>query len=237
MTVACSLALACGLQTSPKLVDTLGDTFDQTGVVWEPDLRPSAPEIVTAVVGSNRVVVANVPSARLQGVSLDLHLVHVSCETVLRGDIPTGDFRFYYYDESPDTRQHNPRYKRPFAARPGRRYLFFLKRDMGVLRSVGDVGEYSVEIASGRHWNLTTKRDSIAQQLAEVMLSLGESPDLGELQHVVRHDAELAKKWGSPDFFTTGLLQQLLTATEPVRQSACQALIDLYGWHECRAKE
>ena len=47
------LLSSCGTRGRPGLVDTLGSVSDQSGVVFEPDLRQSAPIIVVATVVQN----------------------------------------------------------------------------------------------------------------------------------------------------------------------------------------
>jgi hypothetical protein len=151
--VVCLASLALlGCERRPVVVDTLGTLIDSSHFGNLNDARQFARVIVVATIEENRVVAKHVEAARYRGVYLDLHEVRCRLENSLRGDITGPALTFYYFANGkyPDSKP-NPRYKQLFEAVPGYRYLLFLTSERDVLRSIGDVGSYSIRIATGTH--------------------------------------------------------------------------------------
>jgi hypothetical protein len=222
----------CRAQTPPHLVDTLGSAIDQTGVVFEPDFRELAPIAAVAVVVQNEIVQLHRPADRFPAVSLDLHAVRCRSENLLKGHLNSEDFMFYYFAEDASSPQHNPIYKRLFEAEPGKRYIFFLTKENGVLRSIGDVGEYSVPVNSGQHRDFKVSSD-FGRTLADILLRRGDGTNSAEFAFGLHASARLADKWGSR-LYNSELLRELTLDSEPIRAVACRQLAEYYNsQYEC----
>jgi hypothetical protein len=230
MVVAVLAAHACG--QIPELVDTLGSPVDQTEVLFDPDLRQTAPVIAAAYVVDNAAVRRRVPAARMPGILLDLHRVHARVEVAIRGDVGA-ELEFYYFVQADDSPGNNPRYRLMFEAEPGRRYIFFLCREGAALRSVGDVGEYSLKIFSGAHRNYRPPAKDAATAVQDILLKRGEGSDPAALVYGLQFSVVAANRWGSR-LHAIQLLRELLAEPEPVRSAACDQLVFWYsGQYSC----
>jgi hypothetical protein len=201
--------------------------------VYSPDLRQIAPTIVEGIVKENRIVRTQ-PAARLPEVLLELHVVQVSVEMAIRGGAGKREIEFYYFGESPDSAVVSPRYKRPFQADVGTRYLFFLCTENSVLRSVGDVGEYSVPVFSGAPDENEMGTSNPGRIIATILLRLGKGmiPEL--FASGLRSSSIAADQWGSR-LLSVQLLRNLLKEGEPIRTSACAVLYSRYnGQSDCQ---
>jgi hypothetical protein len=229
-----SLAIG-GCQRRPGLVDTLGTAVgDQQLTIWDHDARELAPIIVVASVEENRVIAKHVEATHYQGVYLDLHAVRCKRENSLKGGLTGPELRFLYFADGryPDSKP-DPCYKRLFQAEPGSRYLFFLTRDRGVLRSVGDVGDYSILVSTGTHLDVSTKEEDTGTLVSEVLLTPGNGANLDLMAKKLPEYRETADMWGSRPL-TVELLRRLTSLPEPVRFQACGVLVAFYrGQDDC----
>jgi len=231
-TLSLLLISNCYAASAPPLIDTLGSAMDQTEVVFSPDLRQFAPIVLVGFVHENRVVESR-PAARAPGVVLDLHLVRTSLEVPIRGRLNSREVEFYYFVQSPQSPQPNARYKRLFEAEQGRRYIFFLCEENGVLRSVGDVGEYSVPVLSGTHSGYHPDASNPGDTVADILLTLGSGASPEAFARSLRSSSIVSDAWGSRPH-TVRLLRKLLTNAGPIRESACIVLTTRYnGQHDC----
>ena len=188
------------------MADTLGSAIDQTDVLFKPDIRQFAPIIVVASVLENIIVVSGTPAIRIPEVRLDLHRVRCKLENRLRGQLPDGEFEFYYFADSKGT---NPRYKVLYSADSGGRYIFFLNFENHSLRSIGDVGEYSIEVFSGIHSEIGDGED-LGRTVAKILFSRGEGFDPEAFGRELLSYISLADSWGSP-IYNVELLRGLLS--------------------------
>ena len=69
-------------------------------------------------------------------------------ENVIQGDIPVGRVRFYFFA---NTLSSGGFTTVKYWLAPGRRYVAFLRRDGGVVRTMADVAPPEIAIFSGRH--------------------------------------------------------------------------------------
>jgi hypothetical protein len=206
--IACAILFAaCNGQRIPALVDTLGSAPDQTGTLFSPDFRRLAPIVVVASVLKNDVILQNRPAVRIPNVALDLHAVRCSLENVLKGTIEQPEFTFYYFGQN-SARGWNPFYKILFRAEPAKRYIFFLVRENGVLRSIGDVGEYFIEVRSGAHPGYIPPdlkdgwidQADLGHAVADVLLKKGDGADSSNptaFAFYLWKSVNLANRWGS----------------------------------------
>ena len=237
LTAVITVTAVCKAQRTPALVDTLGSALEQTETLFNPDFRRLAPIVVVASVSKNEIVIQNKPAARIPGVSLDLHLVHCRLENTLRGKIDGPEFSFYYYGQH-SARGWNPFYSVLFRAEPAKRYIFFLVRENGVLRSIGDVGEYCIEVWSGAHpaYISPAVKDGwidqaeLGRAVADILLKKGEgaaTTNAKAFAFYIQSSVNLANRWGSLGY-NIRLLRDLLSEPEPFRESACRALVKYY---------
>jgi hypothetical protein len=224
----------------PKLVDTLGSFLDQGGALQEPDIRSLAPIVVVASVLENRVAIANTPSARIPAVALDLHLVRCRLENSLRTTQTISNAFDFYYFGMHSRSDWNPRYKTLFQALPGKRYIFFLSAEGNVLRSVGDVGEYSILISSGSHpgYSPPTERErsgntlpgpeGLGRSIADILLREGGQVDVSAFSSSLFGSAIICNHWGSR-YYDSQLLRALTNKPEPIRRAPCRVLTELFN--------
>jgi len=233
--VTCVVALSLpGCSRRPALVDTLGTAIDEEPFNHLGDPRAHAQIIVVASVIENRVVAKRVPAARYQDVLLDLHLVRCERENSLRGSLAGRELSFFYFaDGKYADAKPNPRYKRLFQATPGSRYIFFLTMELGVLRSIGDVGDYQIQVTTGTHSGGFS--GDIGTQISEILLIPGGGTDLRGMTQNLPDYAGIADVWGTRPH-TVELLRQLLSHGEPLRSAACGTLVLRYrGQGDCVA--
>jgi hypothetical protein len=218
------------------LVDTLGTAVDS--LFFQDKAKPQqlAPIIVVAVVEENRIVAKHVEAARYASVYLDLHAVRCKRENSLKGGLTEAGLEFFYFaDGRYADSKPSPHYKRQFQAEPGSRYLFFLSRDRDVLRSIGDVGEYSVLVATGAHPDLSTTNGDTGSMIPEILLTPGNGADFALMASgsQMERSSSIADAWGSR-LLTVQLLRRLTLLPEPVRSSACGWLVTSYdGQGDC----
>jgi hypothetical protein len=123
--------------------------------------------------------------------------------------------------------------KRPYEANPGSRYLFFLMRDGDALRSIGDVGEYSVRVFTGAHAEPSAGGEVTGTRVSRILLNPGDGADLDSLAKALSKYSNLADTWGSRPF-SVQLLRELISRGEPVRAAACGVLVESYkGQYDC----
>jgi hypothetical protein len=205
----------------------------------EPDLRRFAPIIVVASVLENEIIQKR-PAARMPKVLLDLHRVKVHLETTIRlpefgwplKNLALPELTFYYFDQDFYSPEPNPDYKQMFQAEPGERYIVFLSVENGVLRSVGDVGEYSVRVLSGAHPDYKVP-SNLGIAVADILLTKGAGFDAERFAKTLHRSKNLADRWGSR-LHNIQLLRVLVTEPEPVRSAACYELVTYYnGQYDC----
>ena len=234
--IVCVTSVALGgCQKRLDLVDTLGTAIGgQQLSIWDHDARELAPIIVVASVEGNEVIAKHVEAARYQGVYLDLHAVRCRRENSLKGGLTEPELRFFYFaDGRYRDSKPNQWYKRLFQAEPGSRYLFFLTRERGVLRSIGDVGDYSILVSTGAHPGAPGRNVDIGTSISEILLTPGNSADLNLMAKKVSEYRRIADTWGSRPL-TVRLLRRLTELPEPIRSQACGELVVSYrGQDDC----
>ena len=240
--VLLALTAACGSkQQLPTLPDLLGaaiagGALDRDITSWNElaDPRDLVPIIVAGVVQENRVVAKRIEARRYKNVFLDLHEVRCQRENSLKGEVAGNEFTFFYYaDRRYLDKQNPPVYRRMFQADAGRRYIFFLTRDAGVLRSIGDVGNYSIPVQSGKHDEGSVQSSDAGKRIAEILLTRGHGADPTVMSNALGRASRAADVWGSR-LHTATLLRGLLSSGEPLRSTACSVLIENFnGQYDC----
>ena len=228
-----SLALG-GCQRHPDLVDTLGTAIDDEAIDVRGDWRERAPIVVVASVDENRIIAKHVEASRYQGLFLDLHVVRCKRENSLKGGLTGPELTFFYFADGrySDSKSYR-RSKSLFQATPGSRYLFFLTRDRSVLRSIGDVGEYQVLVATGTHPESATTGGDTGRLVSQVLLTPGNGADLDLMVKRLYDYSAIADIWGSRPL-SVQLLRHLASHAEPLRFAAGGVLVERYhGQEDC----
>jgi hypothetical protein len=196
-----------------------------------------APIVVVAAVLKNEPVGLPVQAQRYIGLMLQLHRVSCRLENLIKGDPPHAEFDFFYFAD-PEVAQSvpNPKYNRAhmFRAEPGDRYIFFLLRQREMLRSVGDVGSFSVRVDSGRHPQrpeLTAGRPEdtgeVGRIISDILLTPGQDLDPQGFAMAIPNARKWSIAFGS-QLHTVDLLKGLLTLPVPIRTAACDELAQHY---------
>lgn len=218
----------CDCRKRPALIDTLGTAIDYQPRNYRSDPRQLAPIIVIASVQENSIVVRHIGAARYPDVYLDLHRVRCKRENALKGDTAGPELWFFYFADGryPDSKP-NPRYKRLFEALPGFRYLFFLTRERSVLRSIGDVGDYSILVSSGAHPQDPMTDSNVGNSIAKILLSPGRGANLDQMAKGLLAYSSVVDDWASR-LVAVQLLRNLTAFPEPVGSQACGVLVAKY---------
>jgi hypothetical protein len=234
------ITFGCHRASYPDLVDKLGTAIDDPEQSFPGDPLKTVPIIVVASVVENRIVEKHVRAACCEGFYLDLHRVRGKLENALKGNLEGTELTFFYfggtgYPETTPTRYPpaNNRLKRSFRADPGSQYLFFLMRDKGTLRSIGDVGDYSIPVLTGVRPERSMESEDLGRRVSRILLSPGDGADLNGLAKSLLTYSNIADTWGSRPF-SVQLLRELIPLGEPVRSQACGVLVEHYeGQYDC----
>jgi hypothetical protein len=208
--LVCAL-FAAQIAVSGQGADLVGTLIDQVGRQPEEYLR-IAPIVIVAKVISNETTGPVKPSAWVPDVSVESHKVICELEEVIRSDdqhIPPGEVGFTYFGTPPGA--YNPYHKSVFQAEPGHRYLFALMRQGLELRSVGEVGNYSVSIYSGSHKlpGGTPNPMKSGERIGRILLQPGDGFEPAEFSRSIARYLLIAEALGS-HLETYNLLRNLL---------------------------
>src|SRR5665213_1573414 len=102
----------------------------------------ASPIVLVGTVRSTTVISRGLPARKQSTLRLDLMKAEITVENSLRAALQSTDAQFYYFEFSPMNGGYSgpPRYHLDRADRR----VFFLTRDSGVLRSSGDVLDYTL---------------------------------------------------------------------------------------------
>jgi len=210
--------------------DLLGSLIDQAGYSEGDhiDFLRTAPIVLLATVVHNDPIRQPKEASRIRSYRVQLRKVVARVEEELRrdlGDFPKlagGNVEFYYYAAT-EPSAYQPFHKFFYQADQGGRYLFFLMRHGDLLRSVGDVGSYSIPVFSGRLRPPSNEPNSYGARISEILLSIGEGFDEEKLAASLWRARGIAERVGSRDA-TIRLLKELLKGPPPVQAAACREL-------------
>ncbi len=229
------LAQLGGENPKNELHDLLGTSLDYQ--VNRLVAAAQAPLILAGRVMANRSVGPIKPSRRFPTVPVALREVDLEVEIVLRSHlthkpVPSRTNIYYYSQEVAPGMEGNPFHKLLYEAVPGRRYVFFLLCERGLLRSIGDVGQYSIEIRSGRHSAEEINRHcggspSLSCQLPWLLLTPGEDMDARHFAAGLSQARVFADMVGSRKR-TLGLLEKLPGSDLHVDAESCHELVRMY---------
>jgi len=158
--------------------------------------------------------------------------VRCKLENSIKGN-PKPEFSFYYFVEAETTEEHNPYYKILFEAVPGRRYVFFLMSEGDVLRSIGDVGEYSIEVFTGSHIGTNTPAESAVMAISNILLKRGTNVDESLLAKNLQGTWHALDDLKASRLYTMRLLRELVIMPGPVRIAACELLVKWFSSYGC----
>ena len=205
------------------------DRYDTRNARPNPTYMLSAEVVIVATVLSDLPDGPPQPATLYPDVSLQRRRVRCVAENVLKGEVDLGSLEFYYFTLAREqvnlsARQHvvlAPGYE----AKRGKRYAFFLVRESGVLRSVGDVFNYSVPVLAGAHVDGGLSAEvPLGRALARILLT----PGTGYNEHCFTDGPliALSQYYLSTKAETINLLESSLThADVRVRACACRQLV------------
>lgn len=212
--------------------DLLGSLIDQLPQGPTEYLKV-APVVVAATVLSNQETGRARNSLWTPNVLVVPHRVTCSLESVLRTDkVVEKTFIFTYYAIA-DRGAYQPYHKFFFQAEQRQRYIFMLIRQKGSLRSIGDVGNYTIPLYGGEH-NLMIApmaRDSandFGKRIALFLLTLGPGYDAAKYAGYLHRYGPIAQAIGS-SLENFRMLKELENAAAPIKTSACFEL-NHYFW-------
>jgi hypothetical protein len=226
-------ALVGGAFNGPlDLHDFLGTLIDSSQP-WV-DFRTIAPIVVVATVVSNEPEGTPTEARRFSGVFLQLRRITCHLENSLRGPRPADQFVFYYFAEAKSLSvTPMPIHRQVLEAKVGKRYLLFLCRERDILRSIGDVGPYTIPVLSGAHSNTEITSGDLSLSIPYILLKPGANFNSNEFANDILYARSTSDQVGSR-LYTVRLLSQLLSQPEPLRSAACFELAhSYYGQYSC----
>ncbi len=150
LVVVCCVCVS-GCRQAPDIADSYDPIDSRYHSSVKAGVADYAPIVLVGKVLSIRPVGRPTRAARSPGVELQLTELNVIVENVLRGPVTGSVATFYMYLLSQVGGEEFPRGFK-YYPQLGERRAYFLKRDNGVLRSIGDVMEsYTIPIFSGSH--------------------------------------------------------------------------------------
>jgi hypothetical protein len=190
------------------------------------ELAGGSPVVVVGRVMTVKVVGPEVRTSDENQYPLRLRRVIVHVENILKGMANAGEIVFYRYDWSPNHAMVGPW----GIVSPGERYVFFLEREGGTLRSTVDLYPSGIEVHSGRHSSYRPRKgQSTEESIAELLPTQGEDAHLvGFARSLLIASGFSMELVGKDD--TLFLLKSLLAANEPLlRQQACAVMSERFG--------
>jgi hypothetical protein len=219
-----------GCRRVPQLVD-YPETMDLKLLHPHPGLPPTILAIGTIV--SDSLIARPIPSHWNPATPLQLRMVRVNIENVLRGGVPKGEVAVYYFTFAAS--YNGPRLLGRWET--GDRFLFSMRRDSGVVRMACDgVGSCARPVKSGAHPNLNLA-SPLEDLLADVFFTKGAG--VGEAAFaasLIKADAnydfvsydEFGRTDPNPEIKRLLLLANSNSAAV-VRASACEVLALAFG--------
>lgn len=141
-------------------------------------LSIKAPLIVLGSVTDVNLIGQPTPSGSDRRIGVQLTRIKIKVEEAIKGDVPGGILELYYFVYAPQASEMDlgvPRY----IPTVGQRRIYFLKRDNGRYRSVGDVLDYTVRVSSGKHPEDFCSNETPGCCIAELLLIPQEGIDPG----------------------------------------------------------
>jgi hypothetical protein len=205
---ALALSLALGCAGSSKLRDRFRKTDCRLPFEERLRLEARAPIIVCGRVLRADAVGQPHTSPGDRRIKTQLTRIEIELEEVIRGNVPDDPLVFYYFTYSADNDRDLgvPRY----IPEPGQRRIYFLMRDAGVYRSVGDVTDFTLKMPSGIHRRDFCRGKEPGACMAEMLLTPGEGFEVEAFVARLTVDAYAASILGSPAQ-VRGLLDRLRT--------------------------
>jgi hypothetical protein len=168
------LSLALALVYACQAQDCLKDQR------WPDDPKQAAAQLDTApivVVGtiiSEREVGPAKPSAWSSRMRVRLQQLKINVENVLRGDVQLGEQEFYAFYTATSYDGPPPLGSWQYQA-SGKRKLFYLRRNCGVIRTVCDVkNSCVVPVNSGRHpSSIDDRKGPLERAIAQILFTRG----------------------------------------------------------------
>jgi hypothetical protein len=198
------------------------------------ELGDRAPIVVVGKVRETKVVGPEVRTTDEHSYPLRLRQVTVEAENVIKGQVSAGEVVFYRYDWSPDHAMVGPW----GILGPGTRYVLFLDREDGELRSMADLYPSHIEVRSGRHAGHERREEkSVEESIAELLLTPG-----ADVQPETFSQGLDSASFYSIDLIgdagTLRLMKRLLASDDPlVRRRACDVISGRFpGQVQCSSK-
>jgi hypothetical protein len=223
--ITCLLLVGCNSRLA------LCDYWDPRDLIERHDYETMrlSPIIVVGKVTSVETVRKGYRASRQPNLFLDLMKVKIDVENILRGEGLGSNLVFYFFAYSPRNGGYSgpPRYE----VGAGNRRIFFLTRDLGVLRSSGDVLDYTLHVASGSHRGLGLSSD-LGESISEILLGLGNEFDPDAMARSILRSAPSADRFSSR-LNTVALLERLVSDRRAPRigAEACFELAEFYYGH------
>ncbi len=202
LVILCLLVGCAGSLTCPP------DQFDPAGLNQPVPITvlAEAPLVIVAKVTEVRGIGPRRRAARLPSVLIDCTEITAEVENVLKGDLSAHTVTFYYYIFS----EYNGRDLGALIYVPvlGERRMFFITRDAGALRSIGDVRDYTLGVASGYHDSSSLNSLPFGQKVATILLTPGQGYSDENFALQVVEGAYISDQFTSPEY-TDRLLEAL----------------------------
>jgi hypothetical protein len=202
------------------------ERFDPTGLNQPLSVAgfAKAPIVVVGVVTGVREIGPPQDSPALPETMTQCVKISVRLENVLKGPQNLGlDLSFYYYRFSEYSSRDLGCLR--YIPVPGTRRMFFLTYDQNVLRSIGDVRDYTLRVLGGFHDAATLKDLPFAQKVANVLLTQGSDGSSRDFVLALSDGAFVSDTLVSTEY-TDSLLVRLLSQKDATLRDAARDLLE-----------
>ncbi len=191
------------------------------------------PIVLVGLVTGVNAVGAPRQARRSPGTLLQLTRVELHVENMLRGKVESRNIKFYFFGFS----DKNPAYigLPRYQVAIGERRIFFLTTELGRLRSVGDVLDYTLPVASGFHENIRAEPEvPLRLSIPEVLLSVGKGSNPRAMSATLSILCPVSD-YLAPQTTTVRLLKDLISGSDKgLAAASCLYLAENYhGQYSC----
>lgn len=187
-----------------------------------------APLVLVAMVTEVRAIGAPQKVDRLPRMLIECAEITANVEGVLRGEFSAQSVKFFYYTLSKYSALDlgPPKYI-PIV---GQRRIFFLRFEGNLIRSIGDVRDYTLRVFSGYHNIPDLNSLPFGQKVAVVLLTPGQRYNSVELARTLGDGVFVSDQLNSVKY-TDMLLKSLLSVQSgEINRTVSQLIADRTWW-------
>lgn len=220
LAIAALLTVCSGCKMPPRLVDYKNPRSDSDFAAIR-----SSPIVVVGRILSDTQVIARVPSHWVPDYPMQLRMLRVQVDNILRGAVERPQIAVYYFAFAGAFDGPRPLGMWEFQSRR----IFYLRRDSGVLRTACDGFDHcTLAVQSGAHPNYKPDPTKpLDYAITDILFTKGEGVSNDQFAKGILESP------GNPEDYLIEKLESLASSENPtLRTAACTRL----KWHGRRCK-